>query len=256
MKAMAFSKAKLDSEILTRFSDAFRLQPKTASEVICTGISEIDNLLGGFPRGGITEIVGPASSGRTSLTLSALSRATSDNEICALIDIADSLDPSSAAAAGVVLDQLLWIRCAANLEHAFKAADLLLQGGGFGLVTLDLSDVPAKDTRRIISSWWYRFRRVLENSPTVFVVLTQESCVRSCAKLTLQVKKDVDHWSNTGDSQSPSQRSAASSNRTQKSFTDKPAHTCFLRGSQIVIERQKPVQPGLPTKIRFTAHSA
>ena len=58
-------------------------------------------------------------------------------------------------------DRLLWIRCANNLEHAFKATDMLLQAGGFGLVMLDLGDVPAKSAKRIISSWWYRFRRTL-----------------------------------------------------------------------------------------------
>ncbi|HKZ80901.1 MAG TPA: hypothetical protein VJ124_21695 [Pyrinomonadaceae bacterium] len=255
MKAAAFSKVKIESEIATHFGKAFRFQ-KTAAEVISTGIPEIDSLLGGLPRGGITEMVGPASSGRTSLMLSTLSQATNHQEICALIDTNDSLDPASAATAGVVLDQLLWIRCASKLEHAFKAADLVLQGGGFGLVILDLSDVPSKDTKRIISSWWYRFRRVVENSPTVFMVMTQESCVRSCATLTLQMKRELDLWSSTNEPQHQESPFAACFKRTPNGFNSNPTHARFLRGSQIEVERQKPVLPNTPAKIGFTAKSS
>lgn len=256
MKATAFSKVKLESEIITRFGNAFRLHRKTPAEVISTGIPEIDSMLGGLPRGGITEIVGATSSGRTSLMLSALSQATNHQEICALIDTNDSLDPASAATAGVVLDQLLWIRCATKLEHAFKATDLLLQGGGFGLVILDLSDVPPKDTRRIISSWWYRFRRVVENSPTVFVVMTQESCVRSCAILMLQMKRELDLWSSTNEPKTRIAPFTAPFKRAHSGFNQSnPTHANFLRGSHIKVERQKPVQP-IPTKIGFTARAS
>lgn len=256
MKATAFSKVKLESEIITRFGNAFRLHRKTPAEVISTGIPEIDSMLGGLPRGGITEIVGATSSGRTSLMLSALSQATNHQEICALIDTNDSLDPASAATAEVVLDQLLWIRCATKLEHAFKATDLLLQGGGFGLVILDLSDVPPKDTRRIISSWWYRFRRVVENSPTVFVVMTQESCVRSCATLMLQMKRELDLWSSTNEPKTRIAPFTAPFKRAHSGFNQSnPTHANFLRGSHIKVERQKPVQP-IPTKIGFTARAS
>jgi recombination protein RecA len=256
MKAAAFSKVKLESEIITRLGNAFRLHRKTPAEVISTGILEIDSMLGGLPRGGITEIVGATSSGRTSLMLSALSQATNHQEICALIDTNDSLDPASAATAGVVLDQLLWIRCATKLEHAFKATDLLLQGGGFGLVILDLSDVPPKDTRRIISSWWYRFRRVVENSPTVFVVMTQESCVRSCATLMLQMKRELDLWSSTKEPKTRIAPFTAPFKQAHNGFNQSnPTHANFLRGSQIKVERQKPVQP-IPTKIGFTARAS
>lgn len=257
MKVAALSKAKIESEIISRFGTAFRLQPKTTAEVISTGIPEIDSLLGGLPRGGITEIVGPASSGRTSLMLSTLSHATNHQEICALIDTNDSLDPASAATAGVVLDQLLWIRCATKLEHAFKAADLLLQGGGFGLVILDLSDVPPKDTQRIISSWWYRFRRVVENSPTVFMVITQESCVRSCATVTLQMRRELDLWSFTNEPRLPISPVASSFIRTPNGFNNSnTTHARFLLGSQIEVERQKPIQPNTPAKTEFTAKSS
>ena len=199
----AVSKAEIESEIASRFSSAFQLHEKMP-EVISTGIPEVDSFtLGGLPRGAITEIFGPASSGRTSFMFSALAHATRHEEVCALVDTDDSFDPKSAIRAEINCERLLWIRCANNLEHAFKATDLLLQGGGFGLVLLDLGDVPANSAKRIISSWWYRFRRTLEPTPTALVVIAEESCVRSCATLALELKGDACLWSS---SQGPASR--------------------------------------------------
>jgi len=147
MKA-AFSKAEIELEIASRFSTAFQPHEKRPSEVIPTGIAEIDSFaLGGLPRGAITEVFGPASSGRTSFMLSALTHATNNEEICALVDTTNSFDPNSATRAGMNCERLLWIRCDHNLEHAFKATDLLLQGGGFGLVLLD---VPGRIARLLL----------------------------------------------------------------------------------------------------------
>jgi hypothetical protein len=192
----AFSKAEIESAITSRFSSAFTVHEKRLAEVIATGICEVDSFIGGgLPRGAITEVFGPASSGRTSFMLSALAHATNYEEVCALVDTNDAFDPQSAARAEIKCERLLWIRCANNLEHAFKATDLLLQGGGFGLVTLDLGDVPAKSAKRIISSWWYRFRRTLEATPTALVVIAEESCVRSCASLALELRGKTNLWS-------------------------------------------------------------
>lgn len=195
MKTAVLAKATIESEITTRFGSAFKLRAKTTGEVLSTGISEIDLLTNGLPRGAITEIFGPASSGRTSLMLSALAQAITHNEVCALVDMSNAFDPAAALMTGIDLDRLLWVRCAANLEHAFKAADLLLQGGGFGLVVLDLGDVPSQQARQIISSWWYRFRRVIENTPTALIVIASDSCVRSCASLVLEMSKEGELWS-------------------------------------------------------------
>ena len=63
---------------------------------------------------------------------------------------------------------------------------------------LDLGDIPGKDVRRIISSWWYRFRRTVENTPTALVVVAADSCVRSCASLALEMSKETDLWSSPG----------------------------------------------------------
>ena len=186
----ALSKA----EIADRFGDAFKLHEKTIVETLSTGIAEIDALTGGLPRGAIAEIFGPASSGRTSLMYSMLAHATTHEETCALIDTNDVFAPAVAADAGIGFDHLLWIRCAGNLEHAFKATDLLLHAGGFGLVILDIGDVAGKEARQIISSWWYRFRRTVEDRPTVITVISEEACTRSCAALTLELKGAAE-WS-------------------------------------------------------------
>ena len=196
----AVAKKEIELALADRFGAVFQQREKPPVEIVPTGVEEIDARLNGFPRGAITEIHGAASSGRTSLLLSALAVATMQEETCALVDTSDTFDLSSAAHARVDGDRLLWVRCSGNLERAFKATDLLLQSGGFGLVVLNLADVAAKFTRRIITSWWFRFRRAIENTPTVLIVVTPVSCTRSCAELVLEVKNEGPVWPNTGSS--------------------------------------------------------
>src|SRR5579859_7369670 len=90
---------------------ASQLGIRPAPEMASSGISDLDALTGGLPRGCLTEICGPASSGRTTVLLAALAAATRRGEYCALIDASDALDPHSVEAAGVDLDRLLWVRC-------------------------------------------------------------------------------------------------------------------------------------------------
>ncbi len=197
MMRAAITKTEIESEIATRFGSAFKLHEKRPGEFLSSGVAQIDSISGGLPRGAITEIYGPASSGRTSFMLSTLAHATRHEEVCALVDMNNVFDPQSAAEANVKFDRLLWIRCANNLENAFKATDMLLQAGGFGLVMLDLGDLPAKSAKRIISSWWYRFRRTLETTPTVLVVIVEDSAVKSCAALALELKIENCLWSSS-----------------------------------------------------------
>lgn len=239
----AISKAEIESEVASRFATAFKLQEKPPVAVVSTGIAEVDSLTGGLPRGAITEIFGSASSGRTSLMISALAYATTQEEVCVLIDTNDTFDPISAAEAGLNLQRLLWIRCAANVEHAFKAADLLLQGGGFGIVVLDIGDVVGSEARRIISSWWYRFRRVVENTPTALLVLAEDSCVRSCASLALKLNREVDVWSSVSQTSNPDILNRLSL-VTPHPITNNPTHSNLISGIQLQISRQKPVHLG------------
>src|SRR5260221_13916984 len=193
----AVAKKELELALAGRFGAVFQRREKQPAEIIPTGVGEIDACFNGLPRGAITEIHGTTSSGRTSLLLSALAIATMREEVCALVDTSDTFDLSSAANARVDCDRLLWVRCSGSVERAFKATDLLLQSGGFGLVALNLADVAAKYTRRIITSWWFRFRRSIENTPTTLVVLTPVACIRSCAALVLEVKSEGPVWPNT-----------------------------------------------------------
>jgi hypothetical protein len=122
----------------------FKLHERPAPELLPAGIPSFDAAFGGIPRGCVTDVFGPASSGRTSLMLALVAQATAHEEFCAVVDAGDAFDPASAAAAGVALERLLWIRCGGNAEHALKATDLLLQAGGFGLVAMDLGDIALK----------------------------------------------------------------------------------------------------------------
>ncbi len=169
-------------------------QSKPRPETARTGVAEIDSAIGGLPRGCLTEIIGPASSGRTSLLVSILAEATARQEVCALVDADDAFDPVSAASAGVRLEKLIWIRTAKSAEQALKAADLLIQGGGFGVVAMDLGDTPPATARRISLTSWFRLRRAVENTPTVLVTVARQSNAKTCASLQVQCQRERVHW--------------------------------------------------------------
>jgi recombination protein RecA len=303
----------LDGPLIRRGLDGF--QNKSNIELQPCGVAELDALLcGGFPRGSLVELCGAASSGRTSLAYSLLAQATGQQETCAFVDVSDSLDPISLAAAGVDLSRLLWIRCGEHegqkrdpkvanyfadpknepsgalkpagkkashinnwrhpresmigldraipsvlgkqsapqkpgqihvvarcageqverdrelprrgvraarslpailetpkmrftatykkgngkpwkrLEQALKSTDLLLHGGGWGVVIVDLGGISWADARRINLSTWFRFRRAIESTQTILLLLGEESYARSCASLVLRCERIGDKW--------------------------------------------------------------
>jgi recombination protein RecA len=185
------SPAALRAEVLGRYATQLSWRVRPAAERVSTGIAELD-----VPRGAITEIHGPASSGRTSLLLSILSAAARRGEVCALVDADDRLDPAAAAAAaGAELSRLLWVRCGGNAEHALKAVDMLINAGGFGLIVLDLGEVAPGIARRIPLAAWFRLRRALENTPAMLVVLEREQTVKSCASLVIEMRREAVAWS-------------------------------------------------------------
>jgi hypothetical protein len=179
---------------------ASRLEVRPAPEMVSTGIPQLDSLTGGFARSCLTEICGTASSGRTSVLLFALAHATQRGEVCALVDTSDAFDPASAASAGMEMNRLLWVRCGekspgrklrkhweSQLAQMLKVTDLLLQSNGFGMIALDLGDVPVENARRIPLASWFRFRRVIEHTPTVLLVLEQQPIAGSCSSVLLRV---------------------------------------------------------------------
>jgi len=154
----------------------------------------LPSLAGAIPRGALTEIAGSASAGRTSLLYSLLAAATSEQEFCAVLDAEDRFDPASAAAAGVRLSQVLWVRCGGNAEHALKAADMLAQAGGFGLVAIDLADTPEKTVYRIPLAAWFRLRHAVENTRTALVAVAQRIHARSCSALKIELSRSRAVW--------------------------------------------------------------
>ena len=185
-------------------------------------------LRGGLPRGQLSELTGACSSGRMTLLLRLMAAATRRGEIAALVDTHDRLDVASAAAAGVDLDRLLWIRGSGSgirgsglgalgseaqntrtqnartrnmeawtpdpesripspVDRALKALNLVLQAGGFGIVAIDLADVPAVTLRQIPFTTWPRVQRVIEGSDTACVLVTPEPLARSAGGLTLSL---------------------------------------------------------------------
>lgn len=175
-------------------ASSFAWRQDRAPEMVLTGVATVDALTGGLPRASLTEISGPPSSGRTALELALLASLTAGGESCALIDAEDAFDPASAEATGVDLDRLLWVRCG-SLEQALSAADLVLGAGGFGAVVFDLAGVPPKRARRIPLSYWFRFRRAVERTPTVLALIDEEPCAQSAASLVLRLEAEGAQWS-------------------------------------------------------------
>ncbi len=248
-RAITEKTAKKTSEILAQVGalsklaaivPASRLDVRPAPEMVSSGIPQLDSLTGGLARGCLTEICGTASSGRTSVLLFALARATQRGEVCALVDASDAFDPVSAAAAGMEMSRLLWVRCGekyplrkppsaafagrgktgdlyqslppgdlyqgmpsgipqvakkhsgfsrweSQLAQMLKVSDLLLQSNGFGVIALDLGDVPAQNARRIPLASWFRFRRAVEHTPTALLVLEQQPIAGSCSSVLVKV---------------------------------------------------------------------
>jgi recombination protein RecA len=271
---------------------ATSLPEPAAPPLVHTGIAAVDRVVGGIPRGALSEIYGPASSGRTSLLLSLLSSMTRAGEVCALVDATDSFSPHIAASVGVDFNQLLWIRCngqqprkekqppryvandfaghdyvdpknlATNanpfseqqgffrepprdriarsqafrrVEQSLKATDLLLQGGGFGLIVIDFGDIAPEVGRRVPLTSWFRFRRTVENTPTALVVLEQEAYAKACASLVL---------------------------RAERTETDRcsinpvaPSHTLLLRGMNISLEVERAAHYGFIAGRKKPPHS-
>jgi len=182
------------SALAGRVASPFRLREARVPVFVPTGIAALDELVGGLPRGSLTEIYGPPCSGKTSILHSALASRTWSSEVCALVDAQDAFDPSGSQASGVLLQRLLWVRCR-GLEQAFRSLDLLLHGGGFGFIALDLGDVAVRQVRKVPLNVWFRLRRAVEDTSTVLLVLSQESNAKSCASLVLRLEKEASRWS-------------------------------------------------------------
>jgi recombination protein RecA len=282
--AAATLRRQIEAALEKKIPSALTPAPKIRSAVHPTGIEALDELLdGGLPLGALSELVGPECSGRTSIALSFLAKMTQEERVCAWIDVSNALDPASAAAAGVDLRRLLWLRCGVTspvtrpasykfelpetlvataakkglhggrpgrhprqevkglsnavggflqpeamaprcaepqprvrssqeivtlpplqiqktaprprtpakpwpcLEQALRSADLLLQGGGFSAIVLDMGSLAPEFVSRVPLATWYRYRAAAERTQSSVLLLTQYACAKSSAELVLQL---------------------------------------------------------------------
>jgi hypothetical protein len=196
------SVAVIRSLVERRIPGALTVYERRMPEVFPTGITAIDREAGGIPKGALTQLCAQAgvTSGRTTLLLSLLGQVTHKEQFCALVDTCDCFDPESADAMGVCLSRLLWVRCTERgmkaVEQAFKAADILIQNGGFGVIAIDMGNVDERLIRKVPLTTWFRFARVMEKLPTALVIMLPYSAAQSCAAFTLNMGASVE-WTGT-----------------------------------------------------------
>jgi recombination protein RecA len=286
MPTTATIRTQIEAALAHKIPSALTPAPKMIRPMAETGIESLDNLLlGGLPIGAVSELVGPECSGRTDIALSFVAHLTQASKVCAWIDASNNFDPVSAAAAGVDLARLLWVRCGAvqeamkrpsrsfvlpdkylaprlakqglhgggfgphprgeakglsdavggllrpksfasrcaepqrrvpeakpsfvatdepavvtsrryvptskpwaRIEQALGAADLLLQGGGFSAVVLDMAGLAPEFVSRIQLSTWFRYRAAAERTQSSVLLLTQHACAKSSAELLLHLQ--------------------------------------------------------------------
>jgi hypothetical protein len=149
----------------------------------------IDGLLGLFPPSRLSEVVGPRSSGASSLLLALIARISLSGGQVAYVDGMDALDPASASTAGVDLSSLLWVRCGGRLRVALSAADLLVRCPGFALVVMDLDELgPMPASAQI------RLHRAVEGSDTILLVRAARHREGSPAGLVLATRRLAPRW--------------------------------------------------------------
>jgi recombination protein RecA len=199
------ARADLESLLRVRKLDGTLIPARQHRESVPTGLSTLDTTLGGgLPRGELSEIVGPRSSGRTTVAFGAMRSAGEQGELAALVDTFDRFDPESAAAAGLRLAGLLWIRGEPTidpvpaLERAVKAFNLVLQAGGFAVVALDLADVPRSALRRLPFTTWFRLARAVEGRRTAALIVAPDHLARSPGGVTI-VLEAAPRWVGSSD---------------------------------------------------------
>jgi len=184
-------------------ADAPPLRGEEKRRPLPTGVAALDELLeGGFPRGALSEIHGPASSGRTGVLLALLAQVTRRGALGALVDPLDRLDPASAAAAGADLARLLWLRgprvapeenSARAVADATGATATLASSGLFDVVALDLAGA-SRERRRLPATTWLRLQRVVENGATAVVLVAEEHVSYGPGGASLALEPVAPRW--------------------------------------------------------------
>ena len=193
-------------------------------------VAMLDSALGGgLPRGQVSELMGPPSSGRTSLAWTWLGAATRRGESVAVIDTFDRFDPFTASQCGLDLTRLLWVRGQAitktagaidaawlpgartvdgpgtllerTIDRSLKALNLVLQSRVCTAVVLDMADVPLAGIRRVPATTWMRLQRIVEGSETACLLMGPIALARSAGGVSLSIgsvqagSARADRWS-------------------------------------------------------------
>ncbi len=222
MAAGALARSDVESLLRARRLDrTLTTSAPLVSREIATmpsGVASLDAQLGGgWPKGQWSEVVGPRSSGRSWTLAQGMAQATQRGELVALIDAFDTWDPTAVAACDPVWARWLWVRGPAiaaggpasaagertlatqGVDRALKAAAMLLQAGGFGMVVLDLSEAPQSVIRALPFTTWLRLQRMLAGHDTVGVLLAAEATARSAEGVSVQLSAAEAWWSGSDD---------------------------------------------------------
>jgi hypothetical protein len=193
---------RLESALHARHFDHTLLSRRwPGGRVSPTGWAPLDAALGGgWARGELSELIGARSSGRTWLLQATLAAATRRGEVVALVDAVDRLDPRSAAAAGIDLARLLWIRgpaltaeetrptlLDAAVSKAVRAFDLVIRSGGFAVVALDLADIPPRIVGTLPLATWMRIARANANRDTSALLIGDAPMSRSAGGVSIRL---------------------------------------------------------------------
>jgi len=194
---------------LLEFAGVFRGHELTRKDRrLSSGLAPLDDLIdGGIPRGRISEITGRAGCGKTSIAASFAKSATRRGEVAAWLDASGTFDPESMAAAGVELRRMLWasMTTATRMPRAaasplarrqsaiIKAAELVLEAGGFGLVVLDFGEAP----RALTHASALRIARAAERSGTAVIALAPWRMCGTFAALSLAASRAETSFSRT-----------------------------------------------------------
>ncbi|MGH7781634.1 MAG: hypothetical protein ACREQR_17610, partial [Candidatus Binataceae bacterium] len=194
------SPAPVNNPQQPNFAGVFRGRELTRkTRRLASGVAPLDALLdGGIARGRVSEIIGRAGTGRTSLAAAFAAVATRRSEVIAWIDAAGAFDPASIAAAGVDLARVLWASIPREITRArpassrssregriLKAAEMVLEAGGFGLVVIDFGDI----FRSIPDSAVLRIARAAERSGAAVIAIAPRKICGTFAALSLTMNR-------------------------------------------------------------------
>ena len=183
-----------------RISVASDLRPRGESRAracLAAGVEPLDRLLSGGLPAGLVELVGRRSSGRFSIGLAALASVTSTGEPAAFLDPGEHLDPQAAAAAGVDLELLLWVR-PRRVKETLAAAEMLL-AAGFPLVVADLG-LSAHGARFVPDAAWIRLARASQAQGASLLLLTPERVSGIAAEAVVTADAPRPLWRGAGKS--------------------------------------------------------